>query len=145
MIQLGLYDRSRSPSGSGQVVYRHLVHPRAASWHNLILHLSTLCAKYLGHGVDLVPAEQWVEKVRSAAQRPSDAAKIKAVKLMGMWAAGALSTQPQLHREVFNIPRMDTHVTAGESLAVRNCAPLSEADAEKWFHYWLAHGLFSSA
>lgn len=110
-----------------------------------MLHLSTLCAKYLGHSVDLIPAEQWVEKVRSAALRPSDAAKVKAVKLMGMWASGALSTLPQPNREMFNIPRLQTHVTERESPAVKECPPLSEVDAEKWFHYWLGHGLFSSS
>lgn len=143
MIQLGLHDRP-SQSGSRQVVYRHLVHPRATSWHNLMRHLSTLCARYLGHGVDLVPAEQWVEKVRSAALRPSDVTKIRAVKLMGMWASGALLTPPQSNREVFNIPRMETHVTESESQAIKDCEPLSEVDAEKWFHYWLRHGLFST-
>jgi hypothetical protein len=141
MIQLGFHNRSDTQ----RVVYRHLFHPHVMLWHRLMLHLSTLCAKFLGHAVDLVPAEQWVDKVQSAALRPADAAKVKAVKLMGMWAAGVLSSKAQPGREAYNIPRMETAVTEGEIPALRECAPLGEVDVEKWFIFWLRNSLFSMA
>ena len=141
MIQLGFHERS----SSHRVVYRHLVHPNMTPWRRLILHLSTLCAKFLGHAIDLVPGEQWVDKVHSAALRPTDAAKVRAVKLMGMWATGVLSTKARPGREAFNIPRMKTNVTEIESPVLRKCAPLGEVDVEKWFAYWLKNGLFSMA
>lgn len=141
MIQLGFHKCSDSQN----VVYRHLFHPHVVPWRRLMLHLSTLCAKFLGHPIDLVPAEQWVDKVQSAALRPDDAMKVKAVKLMGMWATGVLSTKAKPGREAYNIPRMETTVTEGEILALRECTPLEEVDVEKWFIHWLKNSLFSMA
>lgn len=138
MIELGFQEAFNN---SSRFIYRHLVHPRPSSWNPLILHLSTLCARYLGHPVDLVPVDEWVNKIRDAASRPADAEKIKAVKLMGLWISDALAAGARPEREVLNVPRLQTRLTESESPALRNCKSICETDVDKWFLYWMKHGL----
>jgi hypothetical protein len=140
MIELGFHE----PLDTRQIVYRHLVHPRPTLWHSLIVHLSTLCARYLGHSVDLVSADQWVNKVRDAASRPGDTVNVKAVKLVGLWASKALAAQARPTREVLDIPRLETQVTESESPALRNCEATGESDVDKWFSYWIRRDLFTA-
>jgi hypothetical protein len=138
MLDIGFHERFDS---SSRVIYRHLVHPHPSSWNRLITHLSTLCARFLGHSVDLVSPDQWVNKIRNAASRPAEAGKIDAVKLIGLWTSGALAANIRPAKEVLNIPRLQTWVTESESLALRSCEPTCEADVDKWFLYWMKHDL----
>lgn len=106
------------------------------------MHTSTLCARHLGYPIYLVPGDQWIDKVRDAASRPGDAANTKAVKLMGLWTSTALAAQARPNKEALGMPRLDTQVTESESSALKRCEPTNEADVNKWFSYWMNHGLF---
>ncbi|CAH7686109.1 expressed protein [Phakopsora pachyrhizi] len=135
--------------------YRHLVHPKPVLWHNIIETLGEMISsvrseKYGNRSpVKLVSYQEWFEnlmKKSEEVQLGSSLGEIGALKLIDHFKAqlksGGLHLESIKGFEAMGVRRLVTSKSEVESSHLTNCLPLNDSDANLWFKYWQANGLF---
>ncbi|KAI8461764.1 hypothetical protein BY996DRAFT_3658874 [Phakopsora pachyrhizi] len=99
--------------------------------------------------VKLVSYQEWFEnlmKKSEEVQLGSSLGEIGALKLIDHFKAqlksGGLHLESIKGFEAMGVRRLVTSKSEVESSHLTNCLPLNDSDANLWFKYWQANGLF---
>ncbi|KAG0151604.1 hypothetical protein CROQUDRAFT_86633 [Cronartium quercuum f. sp. fusiforme G11] len=126
-------------------VYRHVVHPRATTWSNIMQPI----ARWISENVkpptpiELVSYPVWLAKLTAKIEAGAPAS-LGAAKLIEFYSSSpSLHDQAQPGTEALGVRRLVTTRSEAESPRLRECKPLSEADALGWLEYWNRMGHFN--
>lgn len=144
--ELSFHPRHSTPEE--QYVYRHVIHPRAAKWHDLILPISQWISENCKpiEPIELVPYEQWVQKLNKQIEDGTPE-NLGAAKLLDFYSNQ--SPQFGLHTsvvegyEAMGVTRLITKDSEVESQRLKDLTPLNQDDAIGWLTFWKKMGHFN--
>ncbi|KAL1718591.1 hypothetical protein EV715DRAFT_291202 [Schizophyllum commune] len=114
-----------------------MVHPRPISWSQMVKYFQRSLALVLGRKVPLVPFEEWIARLETAAC---------SMTVNGQRGAPGIALLPafrDISGAFSQTFAMDKALAVSSTL--REAAPMSQADVDGWVRYWAENGLFVQA
>ena len=110
----------------------HLVNPQRTSWSQLVPGVAKVLRRKGGDDgcVDVVPWQEWLDRLRAVPQTKENLERNPALKLLGFYEG--------LGADQRGLPRLSTHRTAEQSKAMKGMGPITDELMRKWADSWFA-------